>query len=102
MSDGLARGFFRSPAWMGDPKGDAQSPVSIEIEGGSPPESQVDPKTGAVTIEQPDGGVIIHLTPPVSAKKDKEKFDANLAEDLPEDERARIVEELLDGIDADD
>ncbi len=101
MSDGLARGFYRPPAWA-EPEAKAQSPVAITVEGGGAPESHTDPKTGAVTIEQPDGGVVIHLSPPRPQKPDTNNFDANLAEDLEDGERARIVEELLAGIDADD
>lgn len=65
----------------------------------------IDPKAedGAVVIELEDGAVIVDLDPASAKKKAKsDKFEANLAEEIEDFELARIADELLLGITADD
>lgn len=79
--------------------------ISIALAGaGSAPTTTLDPATGALQIEQPDGGVVIQFNPPrPSAEPDTDDaFDANLADQIEDGERNRIVAELLEGIEADD
>lgn len=62
----------------------------------------VDPETGAVSIEDDDGGVTIDFNPDSSNDKEaSDDFDQNLAEVLDQDELATIAADLLEGIESD-
>lgn len=71
--------------------------VTVIAEGGDP---DIDPATGAVQVELPDGVVQISFGPQEQKPKSTE-FDANLAEDLNEDQLGTIAEKLLLGIEQD-
>lgn len=62
----------------------------------------VDPATGAVSIEQEDGGVIVELNPQKRAEDGEDKHYANLADKISDYERGRIVDEVMRGVQADD
>lgn len=81
---------------------DSETDVAILLLGGDEPHTTIDAETGAVMIEQDDGGVVVQLEPNGAESSDPEDFYANLADQIDESERQRIVEELLQGIDADD
>lgn len=67
-------------------------------DGGIAPRSE----DGAVVVELEDGAVIVDLNPQAAKKAKSDKFDANLADEIDETELARIADELLQGIKADD
>ena len=63
----------------------------------------VDPITGSVTTDQPDGGVVVQLRDhPKTADASAGDFDANLAETMDAQSLARIANDLYDAIGADD
>jgi hypothetical protein len=101
MPDNLARGFLNAPT-PSEPAAANQDSIAIVVAGGGPPESTVDPKTGAISIELPDGSVQIHLGGLPTIDPSDGDFHENLADKIGNDERGRIVEELLMGIDSDD
>lgn len=94
MASGLGNPF--------DKEDDGDGEVSIVVESDVAPVSHIDPKTGALIVEQPDGSVIVHLVPPTPAGDDGGGFYENLADKISSGESQRIVEQLLQGIDADD
>lgn len=78
--------------------------LAVAIEPGETDTMTVDPTTGAVSIEQPDGSVVIDLSgrrqePP---KEGADVHDANLAEHIDATELSNIAEDLLTGIQSDD
>jgi len=76
-------------------------PISVVIEEDDN-STRVDPDTGALEVDQPGGGVVVNFND--HRKKDDGDSDwtANLADDIDPMELARIANELLDAIDADD
>jgi len=60
----------------------------------------VDSATGAVIVEDGDGGATVDLNPQKGGAQ-SEGFDENLALDLDDDELSRISADLLEGIEAD-
>ena len=67
-------------------------------------QAKLDPRTGDLLVDTDDGGVIVQIDPrPQRAEplSDEEKFYANLADDLDDYQRGRIVEEVIQGVDAD-
>ena len=66
------------------------------------PDTTIDPKTGALTIEADDGGVIVQLNPSAKDAGDESSdFDENLVGVLPEGELGTIGANLIEGIEAD-
>jgi|SRR5215469_15644036 len=105
MSEGrLARGFTRladppEPDLLGED--DAEKIVVVSDEPGMG-EPRINPD-GTVSIDTPDGGVVINLRPPPEeADEDDDDWFANLADKIDDDVRNRIVEEVLRGVAADD
>src|SRR5216684_5749303 len=75
---------------------------SVVIISDEPVGHRIDPKTGALSIDDDEGGTLVYLNPPRSEEADKnQKHFDNLAEILPDDVRMEIVEEVLRGIEAD-
>src|SRR5882672_11244608 len=77
-------------------------PISVVIED-EDNSTRVDPDTGALEDDQPGGGVVVNFND--HRKKDDDgdnDWTANLADDIDPMELARIANELLDAIDADD
>lgn len=78
-------------------------PISVVIE--DPDDTtRVDPETGTVEIDQPDGGVVVQLDahrPSAEAGAEDDWF-RNLADDCDPQKLATIANELLEGIRADD
>lgn len=74
-------------------------PEGMAIELGLAPDQHME--EGALVIEMPDGGVIIDLDPQPEKKPKSDKFNANLAEEIDEYDLAKIANDLLMGIDAD-
>ena len=89
-----------SPLWDQTPE-PFPLPDGIEfaIEADGVPED-IDPDTGAMQINLPDGSVVVDFAPERAEASDD--VDANLAESLDIGELSRISSELLEGIDADD
>lgn len=81
------------------PQGAALPPIDI----GFTPQNTVivNPDTGAVHVEQPDGSVMISFGKEKSEAKDSE-FDDNLAEVVDDSELNRMADEVLRGIDEDE
>lgn len=67
-----------------------------------------DPETGAIEIDQPDGGVIVKLNPghddsgPAGAPEELSKFYRNLAESMESSSLSLIADDLMQAVDADD
>lgn len=78
--------------------GNRPEPVDIELPDGMLPPSKED---GALKTEMPDGSVVIDINPILNRKVNSEKFDANLAEDMDDNELNRIASDLLAGIELD-
>lgn len=67
--------------------------------------TRVDPVTGTVETDQPDGGVVVNLDahrPQADDDGDEDKWFANLAGELSEQKRATIAADLIEAIKADD
>ena len=64
---------------------------------------RIDPKTGALSIDTEDGGVVVQFNPRSAEPEpsDEKHFD-NLADRLPDQVRMEVVEEVMRGIEADD
>lgn len=90
------------PDDQGQP-GEPQSPVQIVVEGEEPKQTY-DAESRTLKLEQEDGSAIFLLDqdPPKDEGPDEDDWDRNLAEELDEGERQRIVSELMQQIDADD
>lgn len=76
--------------------------VSISMDGGGKP--AINPLTGAVSVEQENGDVVIQFPGMFHGKQDEDgdDHDANLADIIPDDEQSRIAENLLESIQQDD
>lgn len=97
---GLAPDNLRIPAPEPEPLPDGQD-VMLQAEG--PASVIVDPVMQEMTVEQPDGGVVIKFGPqPSDGNADAQVHDANLAEHIPPDVLSSIAEDLLLGISADE
>lgn len=80
----------------------ASDPISVIIEG-EDNSTRVDPVSGAIEIDQPDGGVVVQLNPPkATADNDDDKFYDNLVEKLEHTELTKIANELHEAVEADD
>lgn len=77
--------------------GNRPEPVDIELPDGMPPSKE----DGALKTELPDGSVVIDINPILNRRVNSEKFDANLAEDMDDNELNRIASDLLAGIELD-
>ena len=79
----------------GEPPDDAVAqpflPRDIDLSGDSSP---IEPSK-ATKIETADGGVVVYIGPPRNPRRRSDRFDENLAEDLPETTLGHIGEELL-------
>ena len=76
--------------------------LDVTIMTDNPETTSIDPKTGALMIEQEDGGVLIDLSG--GRKRDAtgaKVHGANLAEHIDDIELSRIAEDVLEGIEAD-
>lgn len=78
-------------------------PIRVLIEGDDNG-VRVDPVTGAIETDTPDGGVVVQLNPPKSSvgADDPEKFYENLVDKLEHTELTRIANELHEAVEADD
>jgi hypothetical protein len=63
---------------------------------------RVDPASGTVERDQPDGGVVVQFNAIRRAENEPDKFDANLAESLDGMRLGQIGEEMFEAIEADD
>lgn len=65
---------------------------------------RVDPVTGTVETDQPDGGVVVQLDArkPKTDEGDEDKWFANIADDIDPTQLGVIANELIDAIGADD
>lgn len=73
--------------------------IDVQIDGDGPNQPIANPD-GTIAIPTDDGGVIIDLAPQTETKDTD--FDANLADHMGQMELARLAEDLLQGISADD
>lgn len=66
--------------------------------------TRVDERTGAIEIDQPDGGVVVQLNPPKPSKADAEddEFYENLYDEIDAGELGIIANDLYEMVDADD
>lgn len=66
--------------------------------------TRVDPVTGAIEIDQPDGGVVVQLNPQrdKAADDDDEDFFENLVEEIDPGLLNKIANDLYEAVDADD
>lgn len=80
----------------------AQGSVVI-IEDGDGARTSVNPKTGVACVEQPDGSVVIYPRGLPKAQDDVDLDDwyRNLADEIDEYELGNIIEDLIEGIEAD-
>jgi hypothetical protein len=78
--------------------------LDIRIEPGEDDRTTIDPATGAVQIEQPDGSVVIDLAGRRAEREKTGSSDhaANLADHVDPMELSRVAEELLQGIESDE
>lgn len=96
--------FNRNQRYQPDPEeGDAGPGTVITLaDYTGAAEPRVDPVTGDISVDTEDGGVLVQLDPP-PAQPDgaDDSFFANLADQIDPAERGRIVDEVLQGIEAD-
>ncbi len=76
-------------------------PVTVIIEEDGE-NTRIDPATGTIEVDQPDGGVVVQLDAHRPGKESKGDFYDNLADDIESVELSRIANELSDAIKADD
>lgn len=78
--------------------------LHVVVDDGDSQTILVDPETGTVTEQQPDGGVIVRLDAKKSGlgNKDEEKWFANLVDKIDGIKLSTITNDLIDGIKADD
>lgn len=76
-------------------------PIDVVLEPDAPAIMEVDPVTGAMTTLNADGSAVVDLDGPPPEGADAAGFDANLAELIDPGELARIADDLLTGIEAD-
>jgi hypothetical protein len=85
----------------GEPPDDAVAqpflPRDIDLSGDQSP---IEPSK-ATKIETADGGVVVYIGPPRTSRRRSDRFDENLAEELPETELGHIADELLTLIEQD-
>ncbi len=80
---------------------DAVQGISVVVD--EPDQSvRVDPVTGTVEHDQPDGGVVVQLDAHRGGDEDKDDFYRNLAEKLDPQTLAKIANAVHDGVRADD
>lgn len=93
--------FSRDPAPADEPD-IGSTTIHLAADGDVAP--TIDPASGAMKVETGDGGVVIELFPGATPRKkdDGGDFYANLAELIDPSERARIGEDTMQGIEADD
>lgn len=100
MADGQAPPLMRMPP---PPLPPMPGPTTIDLGQDSDPRVKFDQKTGAMTVEQPDGSVIVDFSPDSRQNDyDTDGFYENLAEKVDASELAKISNELIEGIEADD
>lgn len=90
-------GYWEEPP----PEDSLPDPMDVEIVDDRAPRIRRDPNTGAMEIDFEDGSVLVDMDP-VGEAYGSEEHDENLAEIIEESELARIADELLQGIEADD
>lgn len=78
------------------------SAVEIDIEASGDATSEIDPKTGTLTIRHPDGSVEIDTNPQQDNPCDDSDHFANLAENMDQADLNRIASDLLRAIEMDD
>src|SRR5882672_3860354 len=84
---------------MADP---AAQPITVVIEDDDNT-TRVDPETGTVEVDQPDGGVVVQLDAHRPSEEDQQDpHFANLAEKMDGMDLGKIANELYDAIEADD
>lgn len=81
----------------------AQEPITVIIEDDDDT-TRVDPRTGALEVKTPEGGVVVHLDAHANRQQDGDEDEhfANLALDMDPAKLSTIANELLEQIDADD
>ncbi len=78
------------------------APITVVIEDDDN-STRVDPETGTIEVDQPDGGVVVQLDAHrPKADDDDEGFYGNLVDDIGRAKLALIANDLVDAIEADD
>lgn len=77
------------------------APITVTIED-EDHSTRVDPETGNIEIDQPDGGTVVQFGAAKKAKDNANDFFANLAVDHDRGKLSIIANELIDAIEADD
>lgn len=79
-------------------------PLRVEVEDDSPQTILVDPETGDVTELQPGGGAVVRFGAQKAGlgDNDDEEWFTNLAEHLDRTKLSVVINDLIDGIKADD
>lgn len=75
--------------------------ITIDLDGENIAAPKIDAKTGAMTIENPDGSVVINFDPPKSKLPESTGFGENLAVTLPADRISEVANTLLQDIQSD-
>jgi len=79
--------------------GEPEYQIVIEDDGEA---TTVDPHTGAISTELPDGGVVVQLNPQAGTAAEPGEFYANLASEINEYDLGRIAIEVVEAVEADD
>lgn len=82
---------------------DAAESINVVIEGDAS-NVRVDPVTGAIETDTPDGGVVVQLNPPKASADtdDPDKFFENLALNIEGTRLSKIANDLHEAVEADD
>lgn len=76
--------------------------IDVDVESDAPEAVRLDPITGVLEIDTPDGGVSIDFSPDLDDDEDESDFDNNLALNLDDTRLQLLAGDLLDGIKSDD
>lgn len=92
---------------MAEPALQTSDGISVVIEGDDANSVRTDPVSGAVEIDQPDGGVVVQLNPPRSegediSDEDPARFYRNLTDEVDQSILGNLVEDLIQAVEADD
>lgn len=81
---------------------DPAAPIQVVIED-EDDSVRVDPATGTVEVDQPGGGVVVHLDAHRAAQGDEQdEWFENLADDMDQSKLSALANELYDSVSADD
>lgn len=98
-ANGLAPSVMRMPQ---PPQPELPEPATIDLGQAGDPTVKFDDKTGAMTVERPDGSVLVDFSPNSNTKdSNANDFYENLADIVDDEELTRIASELIEGIEAD-